>query len=81
MTHNICANCRFRAAEPGSEYCPECAAGVRTPHRIPKVSHQDETLDALVEAASIPNLGALIKRGKEKGLIKAKQAYVNTAGS
>lgn len=40
-----------------------------------EVSAPDDRLDSLVQAASIPNLATLIKRGKDKGLIKPTVGY------
>ena len=36
---------------------------------------EDDILEALVIRASVPNLAALYKRGKEAGLIKPVQEY------
>lgn len=39
----------------------------------------DETsMDQMVQAASIPSLGTLFKRGKERGLLKPQQEYGHT---
>ncbi len=59
-----CPNCDI---ETDQSVCPECGTTV--------LSDPDETMDALIEKASIPNLGALIKKGKEKGLIKPAEDY------
>jgi hypothetical protein len=42
------------------------------------VSVADETITEMVESASVPNLAALIRDGKEKGLIKPVQGYTHT---
>lgn len=39
----------------------------------------ESSLDQLVEAASVPNLAALFKRGKEAGLLKPVTGYSPTA--
>ena len=44
-----------------------------------KVSVDDDSLDQLVEAASVPNLAALFKRGKEAGLLKPTTGYGENA--
>lgn len=44
----------------------------------PEVSVADDRLDQLVEnnsQPSIPDLGSLIRKGKDQGLIKAQQDY------
>jgi hypothetical protein len=43
------------------------------------VSEDDGSLDQLVEAASVPNLAALFKRGKEAGLLQPVTGYSPTA--
>lgn len=43
-----------------------------------EVSVADETITEMVESASVPNLAALIRDGKEKGLIKPVQGYTHT---
>ena len=42
------------------------------------VSVVDDTLDLLVQKASTPSLAALIKAGKDRGLIKPQQGYTST---
>lgn len=39
------------------------------------LSAVDGTMDALVQAASIPSLGSLIKSAKAQGYIKPQQQY------
>lgn len=39
------------------------------------VSAETDTLDALVEKASVPDLATLFKRGKEAGLIVPSKEY------
>ena len=39
----------------------------------------ESSLDQLVEAASVPNLAALFKRGKDAGLLKPVTGYSPTA--
>lgn len=59
-----CPNCDKHTEET---VCPECGTQV--------LSEETDTMDALVEQASIPNLAALFQAGKKKGLIKPVQAY------
>lgn len=35
----------------------------------------EDNLDQMVQAASVPNLASLFRKGKERGLIKAQQEY------
>lgn len=35
----------------------------------------EASMDQMVQAASIPSLGTLFQRGKEKGLLKPQQEY------
>lgn len=69
-TTKICAECGRPFRGSGRE-CLLCVP--------PVVSGVDGTMDKLVEAASIPNLGALIRGAKRKGLIKAIQNYGDSA--
>lgn len=39
------------------------------------VSVADDSLDSMVEAASVPNLAALFQQAKDAGHIKAVQEY------
>jgi hypothetical protein len=59
---NECPNCKHEN-EAGEEVCSECG------HQI--VSGVDDTMDQLIEAASIPNLASLFRQGKKRGLITA----------
>ena len=43
------------------------------------VSVDESSLDRMVEAASVPNLAALFKRGKEAGLLKPTTGYGENA--
>lgn len=43
------------------------------------VSADESSLDQLVEAASVPNLASLFRRGKEAGLLKPVTGYSPTA--
>jgi len=63
-----CPNCEH---ETDDAVCPECGTTI--------VSVVDDTMDSLVESASVPNLAALFKQGKKRGLIKAQQDYGQTA--
>lgn len=45
-----------------------------------KVSVAEDKMDAMVKAASVPNLAALFKNAKKKGLIQPTQEYTATAG-
>lgn len=62
-----CPNCKHMTDE---DVCPECG------HQI--VSVADDTMDSLVEAASIPNLAALFRQGKKRGLITPMKDYGQT---
>lgn len=59
-----CPNCEFETDEP---VCEECGTTI--------VSDPDDTMDALVEQASIPNLATLFKAGKKRGLIRPTSMY------
>lgn len=63
-----CPNCDHETDE---SVCENCGTTI--------VSVVDETIDSLVEAASIPNLASLFRAGKKRGLIKATQEYGQSA--
>lgn len=65
---NECPNCKHESNE---DVCPECG------HQI--VSVVDDTMDQLIEAASIPNLASLFRQGKKRGLITPMKDYGHTA--
>jgi hypothetical protein len=46
-----------------------------------EVSVVTDTLDSLVQAASVPNLASLFKRGKDAGLITPITGYGEGVGS
>jgi hypothetical protein len=54
------------------------ATGPKPPITTDKVDDED-TMDALVQRASTPNLASLFKAGKDAGLIKAGPQYGNGA--
>lgn len=63
MQH-YCKKCRaLRDTTP----CPVCNEG--------HVSASPDTMDALVAAASVPNLASLFKQAKKAGVIDAVSAY------
>jgi len=59
-----CPNCDHVTDE---QVCENCGTQI--------VSVADDTMDAMVQAASIPNLASLFKAGKKRGLIKPTSAY------
>jgi hypothetical protein len=59
-----CPNCDHETDEP---VCENCGTTI--------VSEVDETMDALVQQASIPNLASLFRQGKQRGLIKPVTEY------
>lgn len=61
-----CPNCDHETDE---SVCEHCGTTI--------VSVVDDTMDALVEAASIPNLASLFRQGKQRGLIGAMTNYGN----
>lgn len=63
-----CPNCDHETDE---KVCENCGTTI--------VSDVDETMDAMVQQASIPNLASLFKAGKKAGLIKPVAEYGQTA--
>lgn len=73
------------------ELCPDCKTPLTVADRCTscgwarpvgdtaEVSDPDGMMDTLVQEASIPNLAALFKAGKDKGLIQPQQEYGHTA--
>jgi hypothetical protein len=43
------------------------------------VSVADDTMDNLIQRASVPNLATLFKRGQQAGLLKPGKDYGDTA--
>lgn len=77
-----CPNCSKEMTYDGADaVCPAC--GWRDLDVIqldePIVSDPADTLDSLVQQASIPNLASLFKQGKKAGLIQPGQEYSNIA--
>lgn len=66
---NTCPNCH-EEVDGIEEACPACG------HVL---SVSDDTMETLVQAASIPNLATLFQRGKDSGLIKAASAGYDSA--
>lgn len=60
-----CSNCGFDNSD-----------GTQT--EADKMSVAEDKMDAMVQAASVPNLAALFKNAKDKGLIQPAQEYVST---
>lgn len=61
-----CPNCNTKA-DSLADVCEACGTEI--------VSVPDDKMDALVSAASIPNLASLFRAGKDKGLIKPTSVY------
>lgn len=59
-----CPNCDEASDQDVCEYC-----GTQI------LSEAEDTMDQLVQAASIPNLAALFQQGKDRGLLKPAQDY------
>lgn len=59
-----CPNCDI---DTDDKVCPECGTTV--------LSDPDDILEGMIERASVPNLAALFKAGKDKGLLKPQQEY------
>lgn len=57
------------------DICLAQAGQAAPPWTPPKLSVDDATLDSMIQAASIPNLAVLIRRGKEQGLLKPITGY------
>lgn len=58
--------------------CPNCGEHTDLDvceHCGTVVSEVDATMDAMVQAASVPNLASLFKAGKQRGLIKPTSKY------
>ena len=49
-----------------------------TPSSTSATVEDTDTLDSMIQAASIPSLATLIQRGKDAGLIKPVQGYDGT---
>jgi hypothetical protein len=64
-----CSNCHEQYT---GVRCPRCGEG--------NVSEETDSLDSLVQAASVPNLAALFKRAKETGAIGAVSVYGSANG-
>lgn len=62
-----CPNCGEQSTDKVT--CSEC----RTP-----MSVASDSLDQLVQQASVPNLAALFQTAKDRGLIQAQVAYGHT---
>lgn len=60
---NRCPDCK--QPKGNADKCPHCGA----------LSVPDDSLDSMVEQASVPNLAALLKQGKKQGLIQAVHEY------
>lgn len=60
-----CPNCKENI-DSLLPVCPECGE---------VLSVDEDTMDAMVKAASVPNLATLFQRGKDRGLIKAGTEY------
>lgn len=61
-----------------ADECDECLAAnatVGNRWQPRKLSVDDATLDIMVQAASIPNLAAMIRRGKQQGLLSPISGY------
>lgn len=58
---NVCPACKHEVDEIDG-VCPECGE---------ILSVDEDKMDELVKAASIPNLGALFQKAKDAGLIKS----------
>jgi hypothetical protein len=48
------------------------------PATEPIVSEAADSLDSLVQQASLPSLATLFKRAKDRGVLQAGQEYVST---
>ena len=58
--------------------CPQC--GHRELNVVGAVvSDPDAMMDAMIKKASVPNLAALFKAGKQRGLIQPQQEYGNAS--
>ena len=71
----FCEDCGRDHTNP---VCPRCGrtGSRRTPNEfIEPVSVADDSLDTMIEQASIPTLASLLKRGIESGLIKPAHEY------
>lgn len=57
------------------EFCSNCKATLRPEQRAAGLCDSCKDEEMLVARAAIPNLAALMKRGKAAGLIKPQQDY------
>lgn len=63
--------------------CPACKEEVDSidavcSHCGEILSVADDTMDEMIKAASIPNLGSLFQKAKDSGLIQAQAEYTST---
>lgn len=57
--------------------CPDCTPSVLCPEHE-EVSDPGDTLDTLVQQASVPSLATLFKRAKDKGVLEPAMQYEST---
>ena len=70
--HGKCRDCHRLNTDANAEVCPSCGGnlGDYTP-----VSDVSDSIETLVEQASVPNLAALFGAAKKAGHIKAAYSY------
>lgn len=62
----FCPDCK--QPTDGAQTCPDCGASL---------SVTGDRLDALIQAASVPNLAALFRAGKKRGHISSVDHYAD----
>lgn len=82
MVEHYCEHCERSFTNPR---CPRCG-GPPSKRGLPQepdhhdtkaLSEDDDSLDTMIEQASLPTLASLLKRGIESGLIKPAHDYSN----
>jgi hypothetical protein len=68
-------HCKFCDLEFSSDVCPRCGSAGSS------VSVADDSMDSLVQAASVPNLADLFRKAKATGAIAPMAAYGEGAPS
>lgn len=61
-----CDQCQFGYAEDKNK-CPRCGA--------PHSTGEPDTMDQLIQQASVPNLASLFRKAKKAGVIGAVSVY------
>lgn len=65
---NTCSKCQITTNEAK---CPRCKEVI--------LSVPEDTMDRMIQDASVPNLASMFKRGQKAGYIQPIQTYTATA--